>query len=104
MPAGSLRSTASAGSITSATTVKRSSTISQPTATWPSRVLRRSCATSMRISTTVLATASAMPNTIPAAWLQPNARAIPQPATAATALCATAPGTAMRQTRISSCG
>ena len=41
---------------------------------------------------------------MPAAWLQPNARAIAQPATAATALCATAPGTAMRQTRSSSCG
>ena len=57
-----------------------------------------------RISTTVLATASAMPNTMPAAWLQPNARAIAQPATVATALCATAPGTAIRQTRSSSCG
>ena len=44
--------------------------------------------TSMRISTTVLATASAMPNTMPAASLQPNARAGPHPATPATALCA----------------
>jgi hypothetical protein len=78
--------------------------MSHPTATCPARVLSRSCSTSIRISTTVLATASAMPKTMPAALSQPKARAMAQPATVATALCATAPGTAIRQTRSSSCG
>jgi hypothetical protein len=58
----------------------------------------------MRMSTTVLATASAMPKTMPAVWLHPSQRAAAQPATPATALCTIAPGTAMRQTPNSCCG
>ena len=52
----------------------------------------------------MLATARASPSTMPAPWLQPNARASAQPATAAIAVRAMAPGTTMRQTRSSSCG
>ena len=60
------------GSITSATTVKRSSTTSQPTAMWPVRVCSALLSASTRISTTVLATDSAMPNTMPLDQLHPK--------------------------------
>ena len=63
----------SAGSSTSATTVNRSSTTSQPTAIWPVGVCRSRLSARTRISTTVLATASAMPKTMPAGQPHPNA-------------------------------
>ena len=64
-----LNTGASAGSSTSASTIARSSTISQPTAMRPRSVSirRRSCMA--RSSTTVLATESASPNTMPAPML-----------------------------------
>ena len=46
-------------------TVNRSSTTSQPTATWPAGVCSCRLSDSTRISTTVLATDSAMPKTMP---------------------------------------
>ena len=55
----------SAGSSTSATTVNRSSTTSQPTAMWPAWVWRSLLSASTRTRTTVLATASAMPKIKP---------------------------------------
>ena len=90
---------ASAGSSTSASTIARSSTISQPTAMRPRSVStsRRSC--SARSSTTVLATDSARPNTRPAPMRpaepgrQPDARAASR-----TAICTMAPGTAIART------
>ena len=50
-----------AGSATSTSTVKMSSTISQPTAMWPCVVWSTSLSMSTRIKTTVLATEMAMP-------------------------------------------
>ena len=66
------RMPASGGSSTSARTIARSSTISQPTAMRPRSVSirRRSC--SARSSTTVEATESASPNTSPAPNVQPK--------------------------------
>ena len=58
---------ASAGSITSASTIARSSTISQPTAILPSEDCSALRSSSARSSTTVLATDSDRPNTRPAA-------------------------------------
>ena len=58
--------TASAGRSTRTSTVKRSSTISQPTAIRPWIVSSRSRSISARRSTTVLATESARPSTRPA--------------------------------------
>ena len=85
----------SAGSSTSARTVNRSSTTSQPTAMWPACVCRSLLSASTRISTTVLATARAMPKIRPADQL-PAERTAQEasPSAVATALCATAPGTA----------
>ena len=60
-------SSASAGSITSASTMARSSTISQPTAILPSEDCSALRSSSARSSTTVLATDSDRPNTRPAA-------------------------------------
>ena len=89
---------ASAGSSTSASTIARSSTISQPTAMRPRSVsiMRRSC--SARSSTTVVATDSARPKTRPAPIDQPSAQASAAPSTVAKAICTTAPGTAMART------
>ena len=54
-----------AGISTSTMTVNMSSTISQPTATCPAVVSSARLSVSTRISTTVLATAIAMPSTMP---------------------------------------
>ena len=54
-----------AGSKTSAVTVSRSSTTTQPTAMCPARVCRSRLSERTRISTTVLETEMAPPNTIP---------------------------------------
>ena len=54
-----------AGSSTSASTIARSSTISQPTAMRPRRVSSRRRSSIARSSTTVLATDSDSPNTMP---------------------------------------
>ena len=91
-------SCASTGSSTSAKIMARSSTISQPIATWPLRVSINCRSSSERSSTTVLATESASPNTNPAASDQPSRYANPIPSSVATAICATAPGTAMLRT------
>ena len=74
---------ASAGSSTSASTMARSSTISQPTAMRPRSVSisRRSC--KARSSTTVEATESARPKTSPAPIDQPSNQARPAPSTVA---------------------
>src|SRR5690606_15702406 len=50
---------------TRTSTVKRSSTRSHPTATWPARVWSASLSESTRIKTTVLATPMARPRTTP---------------------------------------
>ena len=93
-----LRMGTSAGSITSVSTMTRSSTISQPTAMRPRSVLmmRRSCRA--RSSTTVLATDSARPKVIPAPIGQPSRLPSPTPKAVATAICTMAPGTAMSRT------
>ena len=62
----------------------------------PAGVCRSLLSASTRISTTVLATDSAMPKTSPADQPQPKACASSAPSTVATALCTTAPGTATR--------
>ena len=67
-----LRPPTRTGSSTSTSTVKRSSTSSQPTATCPAGVWSASLSASTRSSTTVLATEIARPNTMPAARPQPN--------------------------------
>ena len=89
---------ARSGRSTSASTVSRSSTISQPTAILPRSVSirRRSC--SARNKTTVLATDNASPNTRPAPTVQPIRSARPSPSSVATAICAIAPGTAIART------
>ena len=76
-----------------------SSTISQPTAMRPRSVSsrRRSCIA--RSSTTVLATDRARPNTRPAPTDQPSHHASAIPSAVATAICAIAPGMAMRPHR-----
>ena len=56
-------------------TVNRSSTTSQPTAIWPAWVWRSLLSARTRTSTTVLATASAMPKIRPAGQPQPSQRA-----------------------------
>ena len=63
---------ASAGSSTSASTIARSSTISQPTAISPVDAVELVASSSARSSTTVLATESASPNTSPAPSPQPQ--------------------------------
>jgi len=57
---------------------------------------------SARSSTTVLATDSESPNTSPAPTLQPQPVATAIPSAVATAICTSAPGSAMRRTAISS--
>ena len=59
------RAAKTAGIITSTSTVRRSSTTSQPTAIWPARVCRSRLSDSTRMRTTVLATERPMPNTEP---------------------------------------
>ncbi len=88
-------SCATGGNRTSATTIARSSTTSQPTAIRPRSVLIRSRACMARSSTTVLATDSASPNTRPAATDHPSPKARPSPSSVATAICTSAPGTAI---------
>ena len=78
--------------------MKMSSTISQPTATWPSRVSSRSESIKTRISTTVLATAIAMPSTAPVEYGIPNPWNNNIAATVANKLCTTAPGMATWRT------
>ena len=93
---------AAAGSSTSASTMARSSTTSQPTAMRPRSVSRMCRSCKARIITTVLATESARPNTRPAAHDQPSTRARPAPISVASAIWPIAPGTAMRATDIRS--
>ncbi|GAV34304.1 hypothetical protein ROTAS13_01969 [Roseomonas sp. TAS13] len=90
------------GSSTSATTITRSSTTSQPTAIRPRSVSSRRLSPRARVSTTVLATDRARPKTMPAWRLQPRAQAKAMPISVATAICTTAPGTAMLRTDIRS--
>lgn len=89
---------ASAGSSTSASTMAKSSTISQPTAMRPRSVSirRRSC--KARSSTTVEATESASPKTSPAPIDQPSIQARPAPSAVAKPIWTIAPGTAMART------
>ena len=86
---------ASAGSITSASTIARSSTMSQPTAILPSEDCNALRSSRARSSTTVLATDSDSPNTRPVPKLQPSRYAMPAPMAVAVTICATAPGSAM---------
>ena len=89
---------ASGGSNTSTSTMARSSTTNQPTAMRPFIDSRVPCASSARNSTTVLATDKARPNTSAPPTPQPHQYARPKPSAVATAICSTAPGTAMRRT------
>ena len=89
---------ASTGSITSASTMAMSSTISQPTAMRPRRVSSSRRSSIARNSTTVLATDSARPNTKPLSGVQPMPQASAQPRPVATAICAMAPGIAIALT------
>ena len=90
------------GSSTSTSTITRSSTTSQPTAMRPLGVSSTPRLSSAFSSTTVLATESARPNTIPAIRLQPQNVARPQPMAVAVAICTTAPGRAIFFTDIRS--
>ncbi|MCY1241922.1 hypothetical protein D9M72_548520 [compost metagenome] len=96
------RSPAIAGSSTSASTMARSSTISQPTAIrpWGDSTRSRSC--NALSSTTVLATDSASPYTSPCPHDQPKPHATSMPRKVAIPICTTAPGIAMRFTAIRS--
>jgi hypothetical protein len=82
--------------MTSAATVSRSSTISQPTAMRPSGRSNIARSSSARSMTTVLATDSASPKTRPAPIVQPHNRDTAVPSAVATAICPIAPGTAIR--------
>ena len=93
---------AKAGSSTSVTTITRSSTISQPTAIWPSCELSMPRSSSALSSTTVLATDSASPNTSPGPQSHPSSHARPIPMSVANAICPMAPGMAMALTASSS--
>ncbi len=85
---------ASAGSITSTSTVNRSSTISQPTADRPAKLFSRSRSISDRSSTTVLATEIARPSTMPSATLQPQIETRTAVRAVVSTIWATAPGIA----------
>ena len=93
---------AMAGTMTSASTMARSSTISQPTAMRPRSVSirRRSCRALS--STTVDATDKARPNSRPAPRLQPIRLARPRPSNVAKPICTRAPGMASARTLIRS--
>ena len=84
------------GNSTNATTVNRSSTISQPIATLPASLSTAPRSCSARRSTTVLATEIARPRTNDERRLQPNARPASVPSPVAMTICPTAPGTAIR--------
>ena len=101
-PPCALSTPASAGSSTRTSTITRSSTTSQPTANWPLTDLSRPLASSARSSTTVLATDRHRPNTMAAPRSQPQSMATPPPSAVATAICTTAPGTAIFLTDIRS--
>ncbi len=92
------------GIATRTTTVSRSSTISQPTATWPEGVSTRAWASSPRSNTTVLATDRARPSTSPEAQGIPNHSATSRPRSVEAALWMRAPGTATWRTASSSRG
>ena len=98
-----LAKSASAGSSTSTSTIARSSTTSQPTAMRPRSVSSRRRSCKVRSTTTVLATDSAAPKISPALSDHPCSQASAAPSTVATAICASAPGTAMARTDSSSC-
>ncbi len=88
----------SAGSNTRMTTVNRSSTISQPTATRPEVVSSRLRSSRARRRTTVLATDSVRPRTRPSLKDQPQSWLMPTPSSVATVLCPSAPGMAIGPT------
>ena len=89
---------ASAGSTTRASTISRSSTISQPTAMRPRRLSTIWRSSRARSNTTVLATDSDNPNTRPLPSPQPRKWLTPMPIRVAAAICTMAPGMAMRLT------
>ena len=76
--------------------------MSQPTAIRPLSVSSRPRSSSARSSTTVEATERARPKTRPAPSPQPQARPTPRPISVATAICTTAPGSAIARTAIRS--
>ena len=88
----------SEGSNTRTRTITRSSTTSQPTVMRPLMESRTPRSSSVRRTTTVLATERARPNTIPAPKLQPQKDVITIPSAVATAIWAIAPGNAIRRT------
>ena len=90
---------ASAGSRTSATTVTRSSTTSQPTAIRPFMDSSTPCRSSALISTTVLAQDRDTPKTMAAGNAQPQAVATAMPMRVAMLIWTMAPGMAIFLTR-----
>ena len=89
---------AKAGSSTSASTMARSSTISQPTATRPLGLSSRVRSSRAFRSTTVLATERLSPTTRPVPSGQPHSRHRPMPRAVARTIWRMAPGTASRRT------
>ncbi len=89
---------ATTGSSTSASTIARSSTISQPTAMRPLAVVTALRSSRAFSSTTVLATDRLRPSTSPLARLHPQASAKAVPSAVAITICPTAPGIARRRT------
>ena len=87
---------ANTGSSTSATTVNRSSKMSQPMATLLGSESVAPRCRSARSKTTVLATEIASPRTSDERKFQPNHDPAVVPSAVAIAICTTAPGTAMR--------
>ena len=87
------------GSSTSASTTTRSCTTSQPSAMRPASPDRRPLSSSARVETAVEEMASARPKTGAAAGPSPSARApAAAPISVPAAICASAPGSATRQT------
>src|SRR5690606_10833546 len=74
------------GSSTNTNTVKMSSIASQPIAILPVELWSSSLSASTRVSTTVLATESARPNTSPADQFHPRNTTMPAPSSVATVL------------------
>ena len=97
-PPSPLATVASAGIRTSASTIARSSTISQPTAIRPFSLSMRWRSCSALSSTTVEATESARPNSSPPPSVQPISVASPSPRPVAPAICTSAPGIATART------
>ncbi len=93
---------ANAGINTSASTMAKSSTISQPTAMRPFSVSTSRLSCSALSNTTVEATDSASPNRMPAPRPQPSTVANPSPSNVANAICTSAPGIASARTLIKS--